>query len=249
MSTADRERSTSGRGVSRRRVLGGAAALGLAAPSLAALEPVGFSTLARAAQDAAPKPGGILKIGLQADPTALDPQKRSLTAIWKVVEQIYNRLTRVRADLTVEPKLAESWEISPDGKGYTFKPRAGVTFHDGTPLKASDVKFSFERLVDPATASTSAADLASMTSVEAPDESTVVLTLEAPNAALLSALSNQSCVVLSEQFVTANNGDISQTRSAPDPSSSRSTSPIPKRSSRRTRPTGKKTSPTSTAWR
>jgi ABC-type oligopeptide transport system substrate-binding subunit len=49
-------------------------------------------------QDAAaatPQAGGMLKVGLQADPTPLDPHKQSLTAIWHVVEQIYNRLTRI----------------------------------------------------------------------------------------------------------------------------------------------------------
>jgi ABC-type oligopeptide transport system substrate-binding subunit len=51
-----------------------------------------------ALQDAAaatPQAGGMLKVGLQADPTPLDPHKQSLTAIWHVVEHIYNRLTRI----------------------------------------------------------------------------------------------------------------------------------------------------------
>ncbi len=198
-------------GLTRRELVRRSAALGLAAPLAAALPGApGVAAAVRSAQDGAPRPGGILKVGLQADPTALDPHKQSLTAIWHVVEHIYSRLTRVRPDLTVEPELAERWEISPDGLTYTFALRPGVTFHDGTPLRASDVKFSFERLVDPATASTSASDLASMERVEAPDDATVVLTLKTPNAALLATLTNQSCVVMSEQFVKANNNDVSQ---------------------------------------
>ena len=194
--------------VSRRGVMARGMALGLSAPVVSALA-------ARvAAQEATPaaevKPGGILKVGLQADPTALDPQKQSLTAIWRVVEHIYQGLTRVRPDLSIEPALAESWEISDDALTYTFTLRPGVMFHDGTPLKASDVKFTFERLVDPATASPSAADLATMESVEAPDDSTVVVTLKQPDASFLATLTFSSVGLMSEAFVNANNGDVSQ---------------------------------------
>jgi peptide/nickel transport system substrate-binding protein len=129
-----------------------------------------------------------LRVGLQSDPTALDPQKQNLTAIWHVIEHIYNGLTRVKPDLSVEGALAESWDISEDGITYTFHLRPGVTFHDGTPLKASDVKFTFERWVDPETASTSAAELAAVKTIEAPDDQTVVMTLNAPDASLLSTL-------------------------------------------------------------
>jgi peptide/nickel transport system substrate-binding protein len=198
--------------ISRRGVMARGAALGLSAPVLAALA---ARVPAVAAQEATPDPevktGGILKVGLQADPTALDPQTQSLTAIWRVVEHIYQGLTGVRPDLSIEPLLAESWEISEDGLTYTFALRQGVTFHDGTPLTAGDVKFTLERLVDPATASPSAGDLATMESVEAPDDQTVVVTLTQPDAAFLAILSQSSVGIMSEAFVTANNGDVSQT--------------------------------------
>jgi peptide/nickel transport system substrate-binding protein len=192
----------------RRQLVTGAAGLGLAAPFLGR----GMSAFSAPARQAGtPTPGGILKVGLQADPTALDPQKQSLTAIWHVIEHIYNGLTRITTpDLTVEPGLAEGWEISEDGTSYMFVLREGVTFHDGTPLKASDVKFTFERLVDPETASTSASELASMKSIEATDDRTVVITLHAPDAAFLTNLAQPALVIYSEAFVKANNNDISQ---------------------------------------
>jgi peptide/nickel transport system substrate-binding protein len=193
--------------LNRRQVVAGAAGLGLSAPLLGRGAGA-FAAPAR--QDGTPTPGGILKVGLQADPTALDSQKEGLTAIWHVIEHIYNGLTRIKPDLSVEPCLAEGWEISEDGTSYMFVLREGVTFHDGTPLKASDVKFSLERIVDPETASTNAAELASMESVEATDDRTVVMSLKAPDASLLSTLAGGTCVIYSEAFVTANNNDVSQ---------------------------------------
>src|SRR5262245_31520305 len=180
-------------GLTRRQVVSGGAALGLT-PLLAR-----YPVLAAPALQDTPKMGGTLKVGVQADPTALDPQKQSLTAIWHVIEQIYDGLTRIiTPDLSVQPALAESWDISEDGSTYTFHLRPNVQFHDGTALKASDVKFTFERLVDPATASTSAADLASMDKIEAPDDATVVMTLKQADASLLATLAGGSCKVYSE---------------------------------------------------
>jgi peptide/nickel transport system substrate-binding protein len=201
-----RHKGRNGR-LTRRQFVAGAAGLGLAAPWLAR----GGALAAPARQDGTPKPGGILKAGMQADPTSLDPQKEGLTAIWHVSEQIYDGLTRIiTPDLSVSPGLAESWEVSNDGITYTFHLRPGVLFHDGTPLKASDVKFTYERLVDPKFASTNAADLASMKSVEAPDDQTVVMTLNAPDASLLATLAGGSCKVVSEAFAKAHNNDLSQ---------------------------------------
>lgn len=205
--------------LNRRQVLTRAAALGLSAASIhtlgAAAAPVGSGARRPTrAQTGTPAPevktGGILKVGLQADPTALDPHKQSLTAIWHVVEHIYNRLVRVAPSLEVEPELADSWEISADGLTYTFSLHPGVKFHNGRVAVASDVKYSFERLLDPATASPSASDLASVASIEAPNDTTVVVTLKAPDASLLSTLAGQSCIIIAREVVEANNGDISQ---------------------------------------
>ena len=130
----------------RRQLVSGAAGLGLAAPFFGR----GMSAHpALARQEGTPTPGGILKVGLQADPTALDPQKQNLTAIWHVIEHIYNGLTRVtKPDLTVEPGLAEGWEISEDALTYTFHLRPNVVFSDGTPMTSADVVYSWVRTLE-----------------------------------------------------------------------------------------------------
>ena len=106
-------------------------------------------------------------MGMQADPTEFDPQSLSATAIWRAIENMYDKLTRIKPDLTIEPSLAESWDISEDGTVYTFHIRQGVTFHDGSPLTAEDVAFTYTRLLDPATASQSTASLISIKGAQA----------------------------------------------------------------------------------
>src|SRR5207302_3466013 len=107
-----------------------------AAPTTAAAKPTAAPAPAAqptaAAQAGQPKRGGILKVGLQADPTSLDPQKTSLTALFHVTEHIYSMLVRLKPDLTIEPDLAEKWDISADGKTYTRTLRKGVKSHSGT---------------------------------------------------------------------------------------------------------------------
>lgn len=202
--------------LTRRQAMLRAAGLGVGAavagPRLAGAAPAGrIGARAALGQQASPTPktGGVLKMGMQSDPSALDPQKQSLTAIWHVVEHIYSRLTKVQPDLSIAPELAESWDISADGLTYTFKLHQGVKFHNGREVVAKDVKYSFERLVDPATASTSAADLASMASVDAPDDYTVVLKLKARDASILANIAGASCIIIPKEVVDKN-GDLSQ---------------------------------------
>ncbi|MDR3455738.1 MAG: ABC transporter substrate-binding protein [Rhodoferax sp.] len=85
-------------------------------------------------------------IGMALEPPGLDPTAGAASAIAEIVQyNILETLTRINADGSVAPLLAESWEVSPDLKTYTFKLRRGVKFQNGEPFNAQSVKFSFER--------------------------------------------------------------------------------------------------------
>jgi peptide/nickel transport system substrate-binding protein len=173
-------------------------------------------TAAPAAAGGQPKRGGILKVGMQADPTSLDPQKTSLTALFHVTEHIYSALVRLKPDLTVEPDLAEKWDISADGKTYTFTLRKGVKFHSGRPLTSAAVKYTFDRLVDKATASPNASLLAPVESIATPDDSTVVITLKQADASFLTNLTSPATVIINPDAVQQN-GDLTRTADGTGP--------------------------------
>jgi peptide/nickel transport system substrate-binding protein len=200
--------------ISRRDLM----AMGAAAGAGAALATTGIASagsrsaaprLSAAFQDAAPKPGGVLKVGMQSDPGGLDAVLAPATALWHVVEHIYNKLTVIQPDLSVALELAESLDISEDGLTYTFKLHPGITFHNGREMVADDVVYSLKRLADPVTASPSVDYVASMADITAPDPSTVVITLKAPDASFLSSIANIACAVVPKEVVEEN-GDLSQ---------------------------------------
>lgn len=155
--------------------------------------------------------GGSLVVGVTSDPDTLFPWKATQFQAVHVLENIYGTLTEFDVDLNVVPGLAESWETSEDGLTVTLVLREGVTFNDGTTFGSEDVKSSLERIMDEATAAVARTALASVVSVEAPDEQTVVLTLSAPDAALPAGLSGVNMAMLSsedteEQLNTEPNG-------------------------------------------
>ena len=85
-------------------------------------------------------------LGMTLEPPGLDPTAGAASAIAEVVQyNILETLTKINADGSVGPLLAESWEVSPDLKTYTFKLRKGVKFQNGEPFNAQAVKFSFDR--------------------------------------------------------------------------------------------------------
>jgi peptide/nickel transport system substrate-binding protein len=111
----------------------------------------------------------------------------------------------------ITPALAESWEISPDGLTYTFKVRQSVKFHDGTPLNAEAVKYSFDRLL--AMKMGAVGNFTSIDKIEVVDDQTVKFVLKAPFPSFLLALTSMwGPIVVSPTAVKAHetNGDMGQ---------------------------------------
>jgi peptide/nickel transport system substrate-binding protein len=173
--------------------------------TLAAMLPAGIAATALASSAYA---DGVLKIAREQDGSTFDPIKTILNAdIW-VMDNMNANLVRVTKDgVGLEPDLAEKWTLADDKKTYTFTLRDGLKFSDGSPLKASDVKFSLERLRD-----TKDSVMGSMYQVigdiKAPDDKTVVITTKDPSAPLLSTLAMFAASILPEQAVKAAGEDF-----------------------------------------
>ena len=94
-------------------------------------------------------PSDVLVIGQIAEPKALDPAAVTAVNDFRILMNVYDGLVRYKdGTLEVEPSLATSWDISADGKTYTFNLREGVKFHDGSAFNADAVKFNFDRMLD-----------------------------------------------------------------------------------------------------
>ncbi len=117
--------------LNRRTLLAtGSAAVALASP---------LAGLAQNRKDA-------IVLGMTLEPTGLDPTTSAAASISEVtLYNIYETLTKINENGSVTPLLAESWDVSPDLKTYTFRLRKGVKFQNGEPFNAQTVKFSFER--------------------------------------------------------------------------------------------------------
>jgi len=126
----------------------------------------------------APKKGGTLIYAGAGSIDTLDPAYNTLFGGLMPMKNIYGSLFDTDENGMVIPDLAESWEFSADGKTVTAKIRSGVKFHDGTVADANAIKWNFDRMMDPDEGSPQRADLQSkLGSIEAPDSSTIVLTL------------------------------------------------------------------------
>lgn len=115
-------------------------------PSPAAAQP----TAAQPKVDT-PVSGGTLVMGFSRDFPTLDPPVPNSDFLNRVLNTVLDPLVWQPEPGKFVPGLAESWEVSPDAKTYTFKLRKDVKFHDGTPFNAQAVKFTFDRVADPKT--------------------------------------------------------------------------------------------------
>jgi peptide/nickel transport system substrate-binding protein len=129
--------------------------------------------------------GGTLRVGLDVDADFLDPRLTKNTSGFRIRELAFNGLVAINPDFTPVPDLAEKWD-NPSDTTWVFHLRQGVKFHDGTDLTASDVKYTYESVIDPTFSSPSRAFYLTVDKVDATDKNTVTFTLKSPFAPFLS---------------------------------------------------------------
>jgi len=126
-----------------------------------------------------------IRIGSLYEPQNLDNTAGAGQGINEAFNgNVYEALFQLTDAGSVEPRLVDSYETSEDGLTYTFKLKPGVTFHSGDPLTAADVKYSIERVTAEASKSSRKKSLSTITAIETPDDSTVVITLSARSISL-----------------------------------------------------------------
>ena len=101
--------------------------------------------------------GNVLRYPMTAEPTTLDPGKVEDGTTIDLLQQVFEGLVAWGEDNKIHGNLADTWDISPDGKTYTFHLKSGVKFHNGRELTAEDFKYSMERACNPGLASATAA--------------------------------------------------------------------------------------------
>ncbi|MGE0716302.1 MAG: ABC transporter substrate-binding protein [Alphaproteobacteria bacterium] len=163
----------------------------------------------------APVAAQSVTIALGADIRSSNPGVNRDDATDGVMLHVVEGLVGYREDGSVGPLLARAIEVSPDGRTYTFRLRQGVRFHNGAPMTAEDVVWSWRRYLDPKTAwwciatfdGRNGPKVEAVEAVEAPDPATVVMRLAQPNPLFLTFMAQTDCAqgaVLHRDSVNAN---------------------------------------------
>jgi len=169
------------------------------------------------------KQGGSMTVTYKDDVSTLDPAIGYDWQNWSMIKSLFDGLMDYEpGTTTLKPDLAESYEISPDGQTFTFKLRQGVKFHNGRELTAEDVKYSIERVVNPATqspgagffgsikgfeeASTGKAD--SLSGITVVDPYTIKFELSRPDATFLHVAALNFAHVVPKEEVERHGADF-----------------------------------------
>jgi peptide/nickel transport system substrate-binding protein len=154
-------------------------ALGWSAAAASGLAPLGRPGPAFAQK---PKPGGTIRIGVDENIDTLDPHNTTSIVACSIHNNIYNGLLKTTYDgksVEFKPELAREWEIQGD-RVHVFRLHKGVTFHNGEPCTAAEVKWNLERVKDKQQSPIHAWKLELLEAVDTPDSHTVKLTFRKP---------------------------------------------------------------------
>ena len=171
--------------------------------------------LAAAALIAAAGPAAAkdtLTVGMQLEPPILDPTAGAAAAIRAVTyANLFEGLTRIDRNGNVDPALAESWTVSPDGLTYTFKLVGGVKFTDGTPFDCSIVKYSYGRAMAPDSVNAQKQLFEPISSIDCPDKYTAVIKLKRPSSLFLFDMGWGDAVMVSPKSYPDATTDLNKT--------------------------------------
>ncbi len=158
-----------------------------------------WSAMAQAKKDS-------LVLAMTLEPPGLDPTAGAAAAIAEVVHyNVLETLTKIRADSSIAPLLAQSWTVTPDNKTWAFKLRPGVKFQNGEPFSAAAVKFAFERAAAADSLNKDKAVFANIVNISATDALTVVITLKNTNPDFLFQIGQATAVIVEPKSVASNN--------------------------------------------
>lgn len=146
-----------------------------------------------------------LRIGMQEEPDALDPDQGGTYAGRVVFAALFEKLIDIDRNLNFVPQLATAWSWSSDKLALTLELRRGVKFHDGSPFNAAAVKFNIERSKT-LPESRRKAEFSLITSVDIVDEWAVRLNLRRPFAPLIATLADRAGMMVSPQAASAGDG-------------------------------------------
>lgn len=146
--------------------------------------------------------GGSLTIAQGVEPPGLDPTTATSAAIPRVVySNVLEGLVKIDRDGKIVPALTKSYKISKDGKEVTFTLKKGVKFHDGKPFDAEDVKFTFDRLMDPKTGTAHPEYYKDIDTVQVVDSHTIKIKLKDVNSMFLFNLARPDSIMVNRQAV------------------------------------------------
>ncbi|TYK72443.1 ABC transporter substrate-binding protein [Comamonas sp. Z3] len=143
-------------------------------------------------------------LAMTLEPPGLDPTAGAASSIAEVVlYNVFETLTKINADGSVSPLLAESWEVSSDLKTYTFRLRKDVKFQNGEPFNAAAVKFSFDRAASDKSTNKDKRTFANL-STKVADEHTVVLTSQEIDPDFLFMMGQATSIIVEPKSAATN---------------------------------------------